>query len=94
MPTDDALQRQVYVNGEYRPFGELTAADARALAAQLRGVTGGGLDAKVGPVRAGWTELAQLLDTPEATVADLAPDDVARFAERLWVTPPGGTLLP
>ena len=94
MGADDALERQVYVNGEYRPFGELTATDARAQAAALRGVSGGGLDAKVGPVRAGWMELAELLESPEATVADLEREDIDKFAERLWVTPPGGTLLP
>ncbi len=94
MAADDLLQRQVYANGEYRAFGELTADDARAQAAALRGVSGGGLDAKVGPVRAAWIELAKLLDASGGTVADLGSEDVARFAERLWVTPPGGTLLP
>jgi hypothetical protein len=82
------------VDGEYRPFGELGASDARSLAASMRGVTGGGLDAKVGPVRTGWLELAKRLDSPGATVADLEPEEVASFAERLWVVPPGGTLLP
>jgi hypothetical protein len=91
---DDPLQREVYVNGEYRAFGELSAGDARALAAQLRGVSGGGLEAKVGPVRAGWLELAERLDAEQATVADLGAEAIASFAERLWVTPPGGTLLP
>jgi hypothetical protein len=94
MAADDLLERRVYVNGEYRPFGELTASDARAQAAALRGVSGGGLDAKVGPVRAGWMELAELLDSPGTTVAGLDRQDIERFAERLWVTPPGGTLLP
>lgn len=94
MAADDPLQRQVYVEGEYRPFGDLTAADARALAASLRGISGGGLDAKVGPVRAGWTELAKRLEPAGATVSDLPAEEVGKFAERLWVTPPGGTLLP
>ena len=76
-------------DGEYRPFGELTADDARALAAALRGVTGGGLDAKVGPVRAGWIELAKLLDASGGPRSPISTrEDVARFAERLWVTPP------
>jgi hypothetical protein len=91
---EDPLRREVYVNGEYRPFGELTASDARALAAQLRGISGGGLDAKVGPVRTGWTELAERLDAKGGTVSGLPSDEAAQFAERLWVTPPGGTLLP
>jgi hypothetical protein len=91
---DDPLEREVYVGGEYRPFGDLTAEDARTLAATLRGISGGGLDAKVGPVRMGWTELAKRLDAEGGTVSGLPAEDVAKFAERLWVTPPGGTLLP
>ena len=92
--SDDPLQRQVYVGEAYKPFGEITAADARALAAALRGISGGGLDAKVAPVKTGWLELAGLLDSGGATVSDLDPETVARYAERVWVTPPGGTLLP
>lgn len=96
MPPDpgDILRRQVYVGEAYKAYGELTAADARALAAGLRGVSGGGLDAKVAPVRASWTELAGLLDSQGPRVADLDPETAARFAERVWVVPPGGTLLP
>ncbi len=45
-------------------------------------------------MKAGWLELAELLDSEGATVSDLDPETVARFAERVWVTPPGGTLLP
>ncbi|HEX2358840.1 MAG TPA: hypothetical protein VHH72_03385 [Solirubrobacterales bacterium] len=93
-PSDDLLARQVYVGDRYKPFGELTAEDARALAAGLRGLSGGGLEAKVMPVKTGWQELAKLLELSGSTVADLEPEVVARFAERVWVTPPGGTLLP
>lgn len=92
--SNDLLQRQVYMGDAYKPFGEVTAEDARAQAAKLRGITGGGLDAKVMPVRTGWLELAELLDSPGATVSDLDPETAAKFAERVWVIPPGGTLLP
>jgi hypothetical protein len=92
--SNDLLQRQVYIGDAYIPFGEVTAEDARAQAAKLRGITGGGLDAKVIPVKTGWLELAKLLDSPGATVSDLDPEMVAKFAERVWVIPPGGTLLP
>lgn len=90
----ELLQRQVYIGDAYKSFGEVTAEDARAQAAKLRGITGGGLDAKVAPVKTGWLELAKLLDSPGATVSDLDAETVAAFAERVWVTPPGGTLLP
>jgi hypothetical protein len=90
----DLLQRQVYIGDAYKSFGEVSAEDARAQAAKLRGITGGGLDAKVAPVKAGWLELAKLLDSPGATVSDLDAETVSAFAERVWVIPPGGTLLP
>jgi hypothetical protein len=41
-----------------------------------------------------WGELARLMDGTKArTVADLGPDAVAERAQRLWVVPPGGSLL-
>ena len=41
-----------------------------------------------------WGELARLMDEAGArTVAELGPDAVAERAERLWVVPPGGSLL-
>lgn len=78
----------------YKPFGDLTSEDARKLAAGLRGVSGGGLEAKVMPVLTAWTELARLLDSPTGRVADLDPELARSIAERVWVVPPGGTLLP
>ena len=33
-------------------------------------------------------------DAQAQTVADLDPEAVAQRAERLWVVPPGGSLLP
>ena len=84
----------MFVGGAYKPFGELTSADARKLAAGLRGLSGGGMEAKVMPVMTAWTELAGLLEGSQATVAELDPDTVATLAERVWVIPPGGTLLP
>ncbi len=82
------------MGGAYKPFGELTSADARTLAAGLRGVSGGGLEAKVLPVSTGWTELARMLEEAQGTVADLDPEVITSIAERVWVIPPGGTLLP
>jgi hypothetical protein len=42
-PEDDALAREVYVGDAYPEFGEVTADDARALAGQLSGLSGGRL---------------------------------------------------
>lgn len=91
---DDPLARQVYVGDRYKPFGEMTAEDARSQAAGLKGVTGGGLEAKVAPVAMGWRELAKLLDERGLeTVSGLEREEAERFARRVWVVPPRGSLL-
>ncbi len=91
---EDLLQREVFVDGAYKAFGELSAEDARKLAAELRGLSGGGLEARVMPVKTAWTELAGLLEESQATVAELDRETATAIAERVWVVPPGGTLLP
>lgn len=91
---DDPLARQVYVGDRYKPFGEMTAEDARSQAAGLKGLSGGGLEAKVAPVAMGWRELATLLDERGLeTVSGLGPEEAERFARRVWVVPPRGSLL-
>ena len=41
-----------------------------------------------------WRELAdELAQAGAATVADLGGERAAALAERLWVVPPGGSLL-
>ena len=41
-----------------------------------------------------WSELGRLMrETGAATVADLDREAVVERAERLWVVPPGGSLL-
>ena len=61
MQNQGILDRQVYVDDRYIPFGELTPEDARILAAQFSGLSGGGLEAKVAPVGRAWRELAELM---------------------------------
>ena len=91
---DDLLARQVYVGDRYKPFGEMTAEDARSQAAGLKGLSGGGLEAKVAPVAMGWRELAKLLDERGLErVSGLEPDEAECFARRVWVVPPRGSLL-
>jgi hypothetical protein len=91
----DPLERELYVGGSYRRFGELTAADARAQAAELGATGGWGPLVKVAGVALAWRELAEALEAvaAEATVADLDEGARERFAHRLWVLPPGGSLL-
>lgn len=92
---EDLLERELYVGDTHRRFGELTAADARAQATELAGAGSWGPLAKVAGVAQAWRELAVALEAlgSEATVAELDPDLRERFARRLWVLPPGGSLL-
>ncbi len=94
-PEPDPLQREVHVGDADRRFGELTAADARAQAEELAAAGSWGPLARVAGVAQAWRELAAELERlgPDATVAALEPEARERFARRLWVVPPRGSLL-
>jgi hypothetical protein len=93
----DPLARPVAAPGESataKPFGEFTLADVRARAAELTSLVGFGPTARVAGVARGWAQLARAMDAAGADrVADLAPAEAVEFARRLWVIPPGGSLL-
>ncbi len=89
------LAERVFAGGRSKPFAEVTAEEVRARADELRAATGWGPTAKVAGVASAWAELGRLMNDAQAqTVADLDPEAVAQRAERLWVVPPGGSLLP
>ena len=91
---ESVLSERVYASGRAKPFGELTAEEVKARADELRAATGWGPTARVAAVAMAWGELARLMDGAQAqTVADLDPAAVTERAERLWVVPPGGSLL-
>jgi hypothetical protein len=91
---DRALAEPVFCSGAYRPFGQLGASEARALAAQLKAAGSWGPMSKVAGVAQGWSELAVLIEAVEAaTVAELDPDQIVKMARRTWVLPPPGGLL-
>jgi hypothetical protein len=91
---DELLAREVYVGSTYKPFGDVTPDDARALAERFSGLSGGGLEAKVAPVGRAWRELARLMEERGASrVADLGSEQAAKLAEGLRVVPPGGSWL-
>jgi hypothetical protein len=94
-PEPPPLEREVYVGGSYRRFGELTAEDARAQAAELAGAGAWGPLTRVAGVAQAWRELAEELDRAGegTTVAGLEQGARERYAHRLWVLPPGGSLL-
>jgi hypothetical protein len=94
----DPLARPVAMPGDdgvgTKPFGEFTASEVRARATELRSVVGFGPTARVAGVANGWSELARAMDAAGAArVGDLGPERGAEFARRLWVVPPGGSLL-
>ena len=91
---ETVLAGRVFAGGRSKPFREVTADEVRARAEELRSATGWGPTAKVASVALAWAERARLMDETHAgTVADLDREAVAQRAERLWVVPPGGSLL-
>jgi hypothetical protein len=90
----DALSRPVFTDGAYKPFGEFTLPDVQARAAELSAAAGWGPMARVGGVARGWSELGRAMSAAGAErVGDLDPEAAVRFARKLWVVPPGGSLL-
>jgi hypothetical protein len=91
---EDVLARPVHAGGAERRFGELTVEDVRAHAAELGSAAGWGPTARIATVARAWRELAEeMAGEKVATVADLGEQRAAAAAERLWVIPPGGSLL-
>ncbi|HTU97450.1 MAG TPA: hypothetical protein VMF14_16505 [Solirubrobacteraceae bacterium] len=84
------LSQPVFCGGANRPFGSLTADDARRHADDLRAAVGWGPTARVAPVAQAWRELSLAMDAAAAaTVAGLAAEVLSDLAPRLWVTLPG-----
>lgn len=93
--TDSILATTIYVDGANRPFGELTLDQVRARADELRAATGWGPTARVAPVARAWRELAMALEQAQVeTVGSLDSEVLTELAPKLWVVPPGGSLLP
>jgi hypothetical protein len=91
---EEMLRQTVYIRGANRPFGEFTLDDARARADELRTATGWGPTARVAPVAMAWRELTMVMERAGATtVAELAAEAVLELAPKLWIVPPGGSLL-
>ena len=90
-----ALNSLVYARGASRPFGELTQEDVLIRADELRSAVGFGPTARIAPVAQAWRELAVRMQAAgAATVAELPAEFVTEMAPRLWVLPPGGSLIP
>ena len=91
---DYVIKQTVFIRGANRPFGELTRDDAQFRGAELKAAVGWGPTAKIAPVAMAWRELSmELASAGVETVAELPRETVLAFAPKLWVVPPGGTLL-
>lgn len=91
---DRVLAEPVFGGGRTKPFAEMTAGEVRDRAAELKAATGWGPTAKVASVALAWSEFAKLMeDSGAGKVSELDRDAVAERAEKLWVVPPGGSLL-
>ncbi|HEY2601132.1 MAG TPA: hypothetical protein VGI67_06215 [Thermoleophilaceae bacterium] len=89
------LAERVHTDAGSKPFAQVTIDEVRARAAELKSAVGWGPTARVAPVAMAWSELARTMDAAGAqTVGELPPEDVSGRAERLWIVPPGGSLLP
>jgi hypothetical protein len=88
------LEQPVFSSGQSKPFGDLTREEVAARAAELRSVGGVGPTTRVVPVAMAWAELARAMERAGANVVrDLSESELANRAERLWIVPPGGSLL-
>lgn len=88
------LAETIHIDGAYRPVGELTLDQVRGRADELKGVTGFGPTAKVGPVALAWRRLVMAMEREGAgTVAEVEPAAFDEFSPDLWIIPPGGGLL-
>jgi hypothetical protein len=89
-----ALSVPVYADGAYKPFGEFTLEDVRSRASELAEASGWGPTARVGAVARAWKALADVMQAAGAArVADLGEAAAEEHARKLWVVPPGGSLL-
>jgi hypothetical protein len=91
---EELVQRQVYIRGANRPFGELTVEDVTARADELRAATGWGPTVRVAPVAQAWRELAiEMRRAGASAVGELDAELLGSLAQRLWVVLPGGSLM-
>jgi hypothetical protein len=91
---EQVLGQSVFSGSANVPFGEMTLDQVRERADELGSAVGWGPTARVAGVATAWRELAMAMERDDVgKVSDLAPDVVLDLAPKLWVTPPGGSLL-
>jgi hypothetical protein len=94
LTSEDPLAQPVYASDGYKPLRDFTLSDVQARAAELKAATGWGPTARVGAVARAWSQLArEMTSAGVGTISELGVQDGEALARRLWVTPPGGSLL-
>ena len=89
-----ALQGEVHQGERYVPFGAMTLEEVEDRAETIGSVGGWGPLQRAAKVARAWTDLAaQMRERDAATVGELEPATVVRFAEYLWVIPPEDGLI-
>lgn len=89
------LAERVSCAGGYKPFAEMTREDVGSRAAELRAAAEvPAMAQRMSAVASAWRGLADEMEREgAATVGELDHAGVVERAERLWVVPPGGSLL-
>lgn len=92
---EELLAERIAMPGGYRTFGELTVADVEGRADELSAAAQvPAMAQRMAPVAAAWRGLATEMRRAGAErVADLGAEAIAERAGRLWIVPPGGSLL-
>jgi hypothetical protein len=91
---EQILAQPVFSGTASLPFGEMALRQIQERADELGSVVGWGPTARVAGVATAWSELAKTMERAGvAKVAELDPDTILELAPRLWVVPPGGSLL-
>jgi hypothetical protein len=92
---DEALSQPVYSRGVTKRFGELHVDEVADRADELAAGAGFGHGSRVAGVAMAWRELAREMRERGADRVDqLDSASISKLAERLWIAPPGGSLLP
>lgn len=89
------LARPVSEGRSEQRFGEMTVAQVEARAGELAAAADvPAMASRMSPVASAWRGLAEEMRRQgAATVADLGREALAGRGDRLWLGPPGGSLL-
>jgi hypothetical protein len=83
---EEVLSNLVFIRGSNRPLRDLSLADVRDRAAELRSAVGWGPTARVAPIARAWAELALEMERGGVgTVSELPGEIVLHVGPRMWL---------